>query len=189
MCLLTQYTGVAHSIREAYRMQFTEIIDFLLSPIFLFAIVMIVVVAVVRRSTRSKTSVGIPAVKQMRRMILDVEKEREITEPAVKSRQEIISKIFDSQMNSIGLEPSSDSGYVPVSYTPLAKFLKDRGVHDDTIGAILDGLKEVETEEDVREIIDAAADTPGVDLTGEELEKAKQLAVNEWTNVRGSKDA
>ncbi len=171
----------------------TEIIDLLLeiiqSPLFLFAIVMIVVVAVVRYSSRSKTSVGIPVVKQMRRMILDVEKEREITTPAVPSRQEIITKMFDSQMNSIGLEPSTDSGYVPVSYTPLARFLKERGVHDDTIGAILDGLKEVETEAHVCEIIDAAADTPGVDLTGEELEKAKQLAVIEWNNVRRSKDA
>jgi hypothetical protein len=172
--------------------QATEIIelllDFILSPIFLFAIVMIVVVAVVRYFTRSKTSVGIPVVKQMRRMLLDVEKGRKITTPAVPSRQEIITKMFDSQMNSIGLEPSTDSGYVPVSYTPLARFLKERGVHDDTIGAILDGLKEVETEEHVREIIDAAADTPGVDLTGEELEKAKQLAVIEWNNVRRSKD-
>ncbi len=174
-------------------MQFTDIIDFLQefirSPIFYFALVMIVCVFGVRYSTRSKTSVGIPVVKQMRRMIIDVEKEREITTPAVPSLQEIITKMFDSQMNSIGLEPSTDSGYVPVSYTPLAKFLKDRGVHDDTIGAILDGLKEVETEEDVRGIIDAAADTPGVDLTGEELEKAKELAVIEWNNVRRSKDA
>jgi hypothetical protein len=174
-------------------MQFTEIIDFLqeliLSPIFYFALVMIVCVVGVRYATRSKTSVGMPVVKQMRRMILDVEKEREIKTPAVQSRQEIITKIFESQMNAIGIEPSADSGYVPVSYTPLARFLKDRGVHDDTIGAILDGLKEVETEEDVCEIIDAAADTPGVDLTGEELEKAKQLAVNEWNNVRRSKDA
>jgi hypothetical protein len=193
MCLLAQYTGAARSIREADRMQLTEIIDFLLefftSAIFIFALLMIVCVGAFRYSTRSKTSVGVHVVKQMRRMIIDVEKEREITEPAVQSRQEIITKIFGSQMNSIGLEPSSDSGYVPVSYTPLAKFLKDRGVHDDTIGAILDGLKEVETKEDVRNIIDAAADTPGVDLTGEELETAKQLAVNEWNNVRGSKDA
>ncbi len=165
------------------------LLEIILSPIFYFALAMIVIVVGVRYATRSKTSVGMPVVKQIRRMILDVEKEREITTPAVQSRQEKITEIFESQMTSIGLEPSADSGYVPVSYTPLARFLKERGVHDDTIGAILDGLKEVETEEDVREIIDAAADTPGVDLTGEELEKAKQLAVIEWNNVRRSKDA
>jgi hypothetical protein len=92
-------------------------------------------------------------------------------------------------MKSVGLKPSSDSGYIPVSYTPLARFLKDRGVQDDTIGAILAGLMEEETAESVRGIIDAAADTPGVDLIGEELEKAKLLGVEEWKNLRRSKDA
>lgn len=174
-------------------MQFTEIInlllEFLLSPIFLFTIVMIVCVGAARYATRSKTGSGMPVVKQMRRMILDVEKEREMIEPSVHSRQEIITTIFDSQMNAIGLEPAADSGYIPVSHTPLARFLIERGVHDDTVDAILAGLKEEETEEHVRGIIDATADTPGVDLTGEELEEAKQLAVDEWNNVRRSKDA
>ena len=174
-------------------MQFTEIFDLLLeiirSPLFLFAIVMIVCVGAARYYTRSKTTSGMPIVKQMRHMILDVDKERELTEPTVKSRQEVITKMFDSQMNAVGLKPATDSGYIPVSYTPLARFLIERGVHDDTVGAILDGLMEEQSEVHVREIIDAAADTPGVDLTGEELEKAKQLAVDEWNNVRGSRDA
>lgn len=167
----------------------TLLIEFLMSPIFLFAVAMIVVVGVVRYATRSKTASGMPVVKQMRRMIADVEKDRDINEPAVKSRQEIITNMFGSQMNAIGLEPASDSGYVPVSHTPLARFLKERGVENDTVDAILTGLMEEESEEHVRGIIDAAADTPGVDLTGEELEKAKQLAVDEWNNLRGSRDA
>ena len=125
-----------------------------------------------------------PVVKQMRRMLADVDKEKELIEPAVQSRQDIITKRFESQMNAIGLEPSTDSGYVPVSYTPLARYLIERGVSDDTVGAILDGLMEEASEESAREIIDAAADTPDVDLTGEELEKAKQLAVDEWNNIR-----
>jgi hypothetical protein len=180
-------------------MQFTEILnlllEFLLSPIFLFALVMIVCVGAVRYTTRSKRKVvqelrrigvdqGDVLVKQMGRMIIDIEKESEISPPKVKTRQELITKVFDSQLNAIGIEPSTDSGYVPVSYTPLARFLIDRGVSDDTVGAILDGLMEEASEESVREIIDAAADTPDVDLTGEELEKAKQLAVDEWNNLR-----
>jgi hypothetical protein len=174
-------------------MQGTDILNLLLeiirSPIFIFAIAMIVCVGAARYATRSKTGSGMPVVKQMRRMILDVDKERDIIEPSVKSRQEIITKMFDSQMNAVGLRPSADSGYVPVSYTPLARFLIERGVQDDTVSAILAGLMEVESEVHVREIVDAAADTPGVDLTGAELEKAKQLAVDEWNNVRGSRDA
>ncbi|MFW9927186.1 MAG: hypothetical protein ACFFDM_10520, partial [Candidatus Thorarchaeota archaeon] len=155
----------------------TLLMDLLLSPIFAFVIVVIVVIGAVRFRTSSRTGSSMPVVKQMRRMILDVEKEREITTTNVKSRQELITSMFDFQMNAIGLEPVTDSGYIPVSQTPLARYLKERGVQNDTIDAILTGLMEEENEEHVRAIVDATADTPGVDLTGEELEKAKQLAL------------
>ncbi|MFW9869086.1 MAG: hypothetical protein ACFFEL_05640 [Candidatus Thorarchaeota archaeon] len=167
----------------------TLLMDILLSPIFAFVIVVIVVIGAVRFRTRSRTGSSMPVVKQMRRMILDVEKEREITTPNVKSRQELITSMFGSQMNAIGLDPVTDSGYIPVSQTPLARYLKERGVQNDTVDAIVTGLMEEENEEHVRAIVDAAADTPGVDLTGEELEKAKQLAVDEWKNVRRIKGA
>ncbi|MHA1950574.1 MAG: hypothetical protein ACW987_11975 [Candidatus Thorarchaeota archaeon] len=175
-------------------MQETDILnlllEFILSPIFLFAVAMIICVIAARRySKRPKTSTGMPVVRQMRRMISEVDKDRDLAEPSVRSRQDIITTKFETQMKSVGLKPSSDSGYIPVSYTPLARFLKDRGVQDDTIGAILAGLMEEETAESVRGIIDAAADTPGVDLIGEELEKAKLLGVEEWKNLRRSKDA
>jgi len=170
-------------------MQLTDIIDLLFqlifSPIFWFAIIALIIVLAARRRSGIKSRAGMPIAKQMRRMLIDIDREREIIEPSVQSRQDIITKKFASQMTAIGLEPSSDSGYVPVSYTPLARFLKDRGVNDDTVGAILDGLMQEVSEESVREIIDAAADTPDVDLTGEELEKAKRLAVDEWNNLRG----
>ncbi|MGY5863886.1 MAG: hypothetical protein RTV41_04745 [Candidatus Thorarchaeota archaeon] len=165
---------------------FNLIIEFVLSPIFLFALIMIVCLGAARYVTRTKTSSGMPVVKQMRRMMMEVDRDREIKEPAVQSRQDIITEKFEVQMSAIGLEPSKDSGYIPVSYTPLARFLIERGVHNDTVGAILEGLMEEETEESVRGIIEAAADTPGVDLTGKELDKAKQLAVDEWTNLRRS---
>ena len=162
------------------------IIEFILSPIFLFAVVMIVCGGAARYATRTKTSSGMPVVKQMRRMMMEVDRDREIMEPSVQSRQDIITKKFESQMSAIGLDPSKDSGYVHASYTPLARFLIERGVNDDTVGAILAGLMEEATEESVRGIIDAAADTPGVDLIGPELDKAKQLAVDEWNNLRRS---
>ena len=174
-------------------MQLPEILDliieFVLSPIFLFALAMIVVVVVVRRVAGSKSQSGVPIVKQMRRMVSEVDKEKDMKDPVVKGRQDIITEKFNSQMQSIGLDPGTDGGYVPVSHTPLARFLKDRGVHEDIVSAILDGLMEEENEIDVRAIIDAAAETPDVDLTGEELLKAQDLAVTEWTKARRSREA
>ena len=172
-------------------MQLPEILDFIIefvqSPIFIFAFIMGFVVVGVRRVTGSRSQSGVPIVKQMRRMVSEVDKEK-VKEPVVQTRQEIITKKFNSQMQSIGLEPATDSGYVPVSHTPLARFLVERGVHEDTVSAILAGLMEEEGEAEVRTIIDAAADTPGVDLTGEELAKAQDLAVVEWTNLRRSRE-
>ena len=174
-------------------MQFAEIVDliieFVQSPIFIFAIIMIVVVVGVRRVTGSKSQSGVPILKQMHRMVSDVDKEKDLKEPVVQTRQDIITKKYNSQMQSIGLEPATDSGYIPVSHTPLARFLVERGVHEDTVSAILAGLMEEEGEAEVRAIIDAAADTPGVDLTGEELAKAQDLAVIEWTNLRRSRES
>ncbi len=174
-------------------MQFTEIIDllieFVLSPIFLFALIMIICVGGASRLTGSKSQSGVPIVKQMRRMSSELEKEKDLSDPVVQSRQDIITAKFNSQMQEIGLEPATDSGYVPASHTPLSRFLKDRGVHEDTVGAILAGLMEEENEEDVRAIIDAAAETDGVDLTGAELVKAQDLAVTEWTNARRLREA
>lgn len=173
-------------------MQFAEIIDLIIesvqSPIFLFAVAMIIVVGAARRATRSKSQSGVPVMKQMLRMTSELDKGKEMIEPVVRSRQDIITQKFNSQMQAVGLEPGTDSGYVPASYTPLARFLIERGVNDDTVGAILAGLMEEENEADVQAIIDAAAETPGVDLTGAELEKAKQLAVDEWNNIRRTRE-
>jgi hypothetical protein len=125
-----------------------------------------------------------PLMKQIGKMMSETEKGKELSVPPVRTRQEIITQIFESKMNAMGLVPSTDSGYVPVSYTPLSRFLKERGVPDDTISAILAGLMEEENEVEVRDIIDAAADSPEVNLIGNELDMAKQLAVEEWKNLR-----
>ncbi|MFW9797960.1 MAG: hypothetical protein ACFFE2_13045 [Candidatus Thorarchaeota archaeon] len=166
-----------------------QIVDLLMSPIFLFALAMIIVVGAVRYASRSKSPSSISALRQMRRMTSELDKGKDLSDPSVATRQEIITKKFNSQMQELGLEPASDSGYVPVSHTPLARYLKDRGVEDDTVGAILAGLMEEESEVEVRAIINAAAETPGVDLTGEELEKAQELAVSEWNNLRRTREA
>ncbi len=127
-----------------------------------------------------------PMMKQIKKMIGETEKGKNLSVPSVRTRQEIITQLFESKMNLINLTPSTDSGYVPVSHTPLARFLKERGVADDTISAILAGLMEEEHEAEVRNIIDATADSPEVNLIGHELDEAKELAVEEWKRLRES---
>jgi hypothetical protein len=142
------------------------------------------------KATKSKpTKLKDPLMKQIGKMISDTEKGKELSVPPVRTRQEIITQIFESKMNAINLTPSKDSGHVPVSYTPLSRFLMDRGVGEDTINALLSGLMEVETEIEVRDIIDALADSPEVNLIGNELDKAKELATEEWKNLQESGNA
>ncbi|MBN2228898.1 MAG: hypothetical protein JW779_04820 [Candidatus Thorarchaeota archaeon] len=166
-----------------------QILDLLTDPLVLIIIAWIVAVVAagvwIRRPKTKVVKVKGPLMKPIGKMIVDIERGKDLTPPPTKPRQEIITELFTSKMNAIGLEPSLDSGYIPVSHTPLARFLKDRGVADDTVSAIIAGLMEEDTEEAVREIIDATAESPEVNLVGSELEKAKQLAVDEWRNMRG----
>ncbi len=189
-------------------MQIPDNLEFLLSdPVTLIAIFWIVgiVIAVVllkrskgskkpkdlpkpKKPKRSKIKVKGHLMKQIQKMEGQAEKNKKLTVPPVHSRQEIITQIFESKTNAIGLEASAAGGYVPVSYTPLARFLKDHNVAEDTVSAIIVGIMEEESEEDVRTILEVAADSPEIDLTGDELEKAKELAVEEWRNVKASTD-
>ena len=89
-------------------------------------------------------------------------------------------------MAAIGIVPSTDSGHLPTSQTPLARYLRKYGVNDDIIDAIMAGLAEETTAQAVRDIIDAAADTPTITLEGVYLERAKDLAVEEWDRKRRS---
>lgn len=179
-----------------------QITVLLTEPLFLIVIVWIlaaVAAAIWVRRPRAKTAevpkvakvskvakVKGPLMKQIGKMMGETEKGKKLTVPPVRSRQEIITQMFESKMDAIGLEPSKDGGYIPVSSTPLARFLKERGVPDDTINAILAGLMEEEQETEVRAIIDAAADSPEINLVGSELDRAKDLAVEEWKNLRAS---
>ncbi|MFX1263174.1 MAG: hypothetical protein ACFFAZ_13885 [Promethearchaeota archaeon] len=164
-----------------------QLIELVMDPMFqllvLFFIILAVVIFAVRRRGGPSRS---PAVGKIQRMIGDVEKERTVKVPEVKSRETIVTEIFESEMRLVGLQPSTETGYIPVSYTPLARFLAERGIANDIASAISAGLKEEETEEDVRNIIDAAAGTPDIDLTPEEIKKAQDLAVEEWNRIRKS---
>ncbi len=125
-----------------------------------------------------------PIIKRLKKIQSDIEKGKTPKLPETQSRQEIITTIFTEDLASIGLQPSSDSGYIPSSQTPLAKYLRRFGVSDDIIDAILAGLGEEESATAVQDIIEAAADTPDIDLQGEYLVRAKELALEEWKKRR-----
>ena len=168
-------------------MQSFDILNLLTDTMFLLLVVLLVcTILCARLAIRPSGPKDIPVVKQMRRMISQIDKERTVEPPSVKSRQDVVTGIFESKMTALGLEPSRDSGHVPVSYTPLARFLKERGVSEDIAGAILEGLMEEETEAEVRGIIDAASETPEFSLGPKDLERARELAVQEWRNLRKS---
>jgi hypothetical protein len=122
-----------------------------------------------------------PIMKQIQKMKSAVDKGRPPQDGTTRSRQTIITSLFEEKMESVGLEPSTDSGHIPISQTPLASFLSEHGVNEDTVGAILGELKQIESEAEIVDIIDAVAETPGVVLQGEDVVIAKRLAVDEWT--------
>ena len=188
-------------------MQETNILDTILGlfqdPLILIAVLWIIgiVIAVVvmrrpkgpktpkdptepEKPKKSKIKAKGHLMKPIQKMVSAAERDKKLTVPPVRSRQEIITQMFESKTNEIGLVASTSSGYVPVSYTPLARFLKERNVPEDTVSAIIAGIMEEENEEAVEAIIEATAESPEVDLIGAELGKAKELAVEEWRNVR-----
>lgn len=181
-----------------------QILGFFQDPLILIATLwvvgIIIAVAIFRRPKgpkdptkpkkpkRTKIKAKGHLMKQIQKMDGQAEKGKELTVPPVRSRQEIITQLFESKTNAIGLKASTEGGFVPVSHTPLARFLKDRNVAEDTVSAIIVGIMEEENEADVRTIIEVAADSPEINLIGGELEKAKELAVEEWRNVRTPSD-
>ena len=126
----------------------------------------------------------LPILKKLKKMKGDIDKGKNPKIPETNSRQVLITEVFVEELGAIGLEPSSDSGYIPSSQTPLAKYLRRFGVADDIIDAIIAGLADDESAESVRMVIDAAADTPDIDLQGEYLTRAKDIAVEEWEKRR-----
>lgn len=166
-------------------MQSIDILNLLTDTMFLLLVILVVcLILIARLAIKPQGPRDSNVVRRMRRMIGQIDKEKPVEAPPVKSRQQIITGMFGTKMAALGLEPATDSGYVPVSYTPLARFLKERGVSDDIASAILDGVMEEETEGAVRAIIDAAAETPEFQLGPKDLEQARELAIQEWKNLR-----
>ena len=131
-----------------------------------------------KQQKKGKVKVKGHLMKPMKKMAGEAEKGKKLSVPPVRTRQEIITEMFESKTEAIGLTASTSSGYIPVSYTPLARFLKERNVAEDMVSAIIAGLMEEDNEKDVMAIIEAAADSPEINLFGDELEKAKK-----WNGV------
>ena len=166
-----------------------DILSLFTDTVFLLVLILLVcVIACAKLAIGPSGPKETPIVKQMRKMISQAQKGKDMEPPHVKDRQEMITDMFGKEMIALGLTPSAAGGHVPVSYTPLARFLRERGVSDEIISAILDGLMEAETADEVLEIINAAAETPDMNLGPMDIEKARVLAVEEWKNLR-KKDA
>ncbi len=116
-------------------------------------------------------------------MLSATEKGRVPESPVVRSRQDILTDLFGVKMEAIGLEPSSDSGHIPLSYTPLARLLSEHGVENDIVSAILQGLQEEKSEQAVRDIIEATSESRAESLQGTILAEAQRLAVEEWKRL------
>ncbi len=166
---------------DILNMIFSLLMDQTIQLLLLAVIVIVIIGVAARRRGGPKES---QIVKTMIHIMSDVEKGKPFKVVGDTSRQTLITKRFNEKMAKLGMEPSTESGYIPVSYTPLARYLGERGVPDDIISAILAGLKEEESEEEVREIIEAAATTSSIDLSPAEVERAQDLAVEEWTRTK-----
>ncbi len=122
-----------------------------------------------------------PAIKQVKKLLKSVQKDKRLPELKVASRQEIITKLFMDRMAAADIRPSSDFGHMPVSYTPLARFLRERGLKDDIIEAIQAGIMEESTEDNVRALVVDTVDALDISLSSEEIQQIQELAIEEWT--------
>lgn len=169
-------------------MQVTEILATLQNPlvILVLAVVIVLVAGGVKRRGKPSGHAKAPLMKHVFRMMTALDKGKPIVVPPTRSRQEVITQLFESKMRTVGLEPSQDSGYVPVMFTPFAEFLSEHGVAEDMTSAILSGVKEAGSESEVQEIVQAAAESAQVGLKGPDLTKAKELATLEWKRMRAA---
>ena len=106
------------------------------------------------KQKESKVKVKGHLMKPMKKMASEAEKGKKLSVPQVRSRDDLIAEMFESKLSAIGIKASTSSGHVPVSYTPFALYLKNRGVEDDIVGALLEGIMEEDSEEAVRGIIE-----------------------------------
>ena len=170
-------------------MQIDEIIQnitMLFQPpaIYVVALLIVLIVLVVAIKRRPKGPAGPPIITYMSKMMSRIEKGKPIKDVPSKSRRHIITESFEEKMHAVGMQPSTDSGHIPTSRTPLAKYLLDHGVAESTTDVIISELGALESKEAVNDILDAAAEGEGVSFTDLELNMTKQLALEEWLRSR-----
>ncbi|MGV9168729.1 MAG: hypothetical protein ACOC38_02185 [Promethearchaeia archaeon] len=166
-------------------MQFPDSFGSLLGqPILIVLVTLILLIVVLYFARRRFLEPTEPSeIRKIKDMHSDIKKGKEPKAPVAKSRQEIITDIFESKMNKIGLEPSSEAGYIPVSTGDFSDYMIQHGVDIDTMRAILDDLPTLKRPE-VFDVVEAATEMQGVDFNVREVEEAKQLALNEWQRHR-----
>ncbi len=129
-----------------------------------------------------------PVMKQIKKMISAIEKDKDFDEVNVKTRQEILTEVFVEKLQKLDLTLSDASGYVPASYVPIAIFLRKLSVPEQITDALLQGIEEAESEESVREMIDAAVEAAEIELGQDELLEAQDLGLEEWRKVQGREE-
>ncbi len=126
-----------------------------------------------------------PVMKQTKKMISAIEKDKDFDEISVKTRHETITEIFVKNLQKLDLTLSEASGYVPASYVPIAIFLRELNLPEQITDALLQGIEEAESEESVCEMIDAAVEAADIELSRDELIEAQELGIDEWRKVQG----
>jgi len=154
--------------------------DLLSSPVFIISLVLVLVVVVLYFAKKKMVGpADRSAIQKVRHMHSAIKKGNQPDIPVTRSRQDIISELFESKMNKIGLEPASEAGFIPVSTGDFADYMIEHGVDPDTMRAILDDLPTLKREE-MFDVVEAATEMRDVDFTNREVEEAKELALNEW---------
>ncbi|TXT57354.1 MAG: hypothetical protein BAJATHORv1_10054 [Candidatus Thorarchaeota archaeon] len=173
-------------------MQLDEIINLLLDPIVLVLLIVVIVIIAIAASRRGpKAPSGPPEVKIMLKMKSTVEKGRDVESPPVKSREEIISDMYESKLEEIGIKPPKEGGHIPLVASSdlsqkLVEYQEQMGaISDDDIEATVEGIHSAEGAREVTDIIDMVADVIGLDE--DDKKELQQLAHQEWKRHKDSK--
>ncbi len=86
--------------------------------------------------------------------------EKELIKHPARTRQEIITDIFESKVRTINLEPPKNDDCFVVSHTRLSRLLRERGISEDIVDSIIAGIQEDCDEEAIIDIVIAAIDSP-----------------------------
>ena len=76
--------------------------------------------------------------------------------PEISSRLKIITTLFTTKMEQVGITPYEDSGYTPTSQTPLVRYLRQY-VSDEVVDMIISSNP---SESEMRDILEMITDKP-----------------------------